>query len=64
MGLCIAIEKPYAKNEKKSIHETPIYAKFSYKSAPKSVGRIDASRFERVKDGWVYFGADTLCLME
>ena len=26
-----------------------MYANFSYKSAPKPVGRIDGSRFERVK---------------
>ena len=51
VGLCFAIDKSYAKKLGKCIHETPIYANFSYKSAPKTVGRIDPSRFERVKHG-------------
>ena len=47
--LCIAIEKPYAKKKwKKSIREIAIYARCSYKSAPKPVGYKDASRFDRV----------------
>ena len=34
---------------RKSIHENPIYASFSYKNAPKHARRIDPSRFERVE---------------
>ena len=47
--LCNAIEKSYAKNLKKSIHEIPSFANFFYICAPKPLGRLDPSRFERVK---------------
>ena len=46
--LCNNVEKSHAKKKKKIIHEIPIYANFSYVCAPKHVGRIDPSRFERV----------------
>ena len=56
MGLCKAIEKWYAKNEKNCNRETQIYANFSYISAPKPVRRIDPSRLERVKEGSIIQG--------
>ena len=33
---------------RKSIYEIPVYVNFSYRSAPKLVGRIDRGSFERV----------------
>ena len=47
MGYGIAIEK-HVKKIRNSIHEIPIYASFSYKSASKPGGRIGPTRFERV----------------
>ena len=49
-----AIEKLYAKKWRKTIDDILIYAKFSYKSAPKPVGRIDPRMFERVKLNSLY----------
>ena len=48
VGLYIAIEKSYAKKWRKSFHKILMYANFSYKTAPKPVGRMDPSSFERV----------------
>ena len=49
MVFCNNVEKPHAKNEAKSIYEIQTYANVSYICAPRPVGRIDHSRFERVK---------------
>ena len=46
---CNNFEKSHEKDIKKSIHEIQTYANFSYICALKPVGRIDPSRFKRVK---------------
>ena len=62
LKFCVGLfNKSYTQKVKKSVYGIPIYANFSYKSAPKPVGRIDLSRFERVKiKGRLFHVADRL----